>query len=93
MRQFAVILPTYNEMNTDFIQKSVPLLTSFPHLHVIAVDKGSQDGTLEWLKQFKVQILHSDAQMRAQRLNQGILASTSEWILLHHPRSIIDKNG
>lgn len=50
----------------------------------------SQDDTLATIQQFpEVEIVETTASNRAQRLNVGIEASRGEYILLHHPATLL----
>ena len=88
--KISVVIPTYNEIATGYLQRSVPRLCQSPHIELIVVDRYSSDGTLEFLQNFPLKLINSKANTRAERLNEGLHASTGEWVLLHHPRSLLD---
>jgi glycosyltransferase involved in cell wall biosynthesis len=88
----SVIIPTFNEMQNHYLQKSLPILTQ-TNAQIIVVDSFSTDGTTDFVKQYPVTLLQHDTTSRAGRLNAGIQAATGEMILLHHPRSVLPLNG
>ncbi len=90
MRYVSVVLSTFNEINTGYIEKSLTQLCRFENFEIIVVDGGSYDGTLELLKKFPIRLIHSEAKTRSGRLNQGIAVASHLWVLLHHPRSLLD---
>ena len=86
----SIIIPTHNELSSNYIQRSFKLLASLPEIEVVIVDSNSTDGTRELADQYNFKIVESTSNSRAGRLNQGIKASSYKMILLHHPRSILD---
>lgn len=88
-----IIFSTHNEMELGYLQKSIPLLSEFKDIHITVVDKESNDGTVQFLESYPVEIISTKVNSRAGRLNIGINSSSSAMILLHHPRSILSKEG
>jgi hypothetical protein len=87
----SVILPTYNEIRHDLLEKILRNLERAPWLEVIAVDSGSTDGTLAVLRRFPfVKVLEVGPANRAFRLNRGAESASGEILFLHHPRSLPD---
>lgn len=89
----SVILPTYNEMALGFLPKIIAALTSCSDVEIIVVDRNSSDGTSEWLKEQPVQLISTEENSRASRLNIGVSKACGEIILLHHPRSILEPSA
>ena len=89
----SIIIPTHNEIKNNFIQKSFKLLSTVKNIEVIVVDTNSTDGTKELAKHHGHIVIETDTNSRAKRLNIGIKAARGEYILLHHPRSLLDKDG
>ncbi len=90
----SVIVPTFNEINSNYIQKIFPRLAKLSHqIEVIVVDSYSTDGTYEFTKEFDFKVLQIETSSRAVRLNAGIKEAKGDLILLHHPRSVIEEKG
>ncbi len=85
----SLVLPTYNEMNSGFVQQICESLRDYPEIEKIAVDRSSTDGTVEFLKSKGFQVLTTTANSRAARLNIGIEKSQGQLIVLNHPRSVM----
>ena len=85
----SIIIPTFNEIKNGYIQKNFPLLKNTNDVEVICVDSKSCDGTVELINQYGFKLIQIDSTSRAARLNAGILESTGDMILLHHPRSLL----
>ena len=96
--KLSIIIPTFNEIKNDYIQKSFPLLheivqTEPNQIEVLIVDSHSQDGTIELAKKYNFKVITCETTSRAYRLKLGIENSQGEKILLHHPRSLLTKQG
>lgn len=89
----SIIIPTFNEVKNQYIQRSFPLLATLEDVEIIIADAGSSDETLNWAKKFDFQILHTQKNSRLARIQAGIKAAQGEMILMHHPRSIVSKEG
>lgn len=89
----SIILPTYNESRTGYLQ---PVLQSFSAMNgceVIIIDGGSEDGTLEQLQQSPWRIVQLPGSSRSARLQRGLELSRGEIVLLHHPRSLLESSA
>lgn len=93
MRQFSVILPTHNEMNSNLFKEILSRLCQYNNFELIIVNYGAEDNQINLLKSYPVKLVHSFSHLRATRLNQGIQQASNDWILLHHPRSLLDPEG
>jgi glycosyltransferase involved in cell wall biosynthesis len=91
--KISVVLPTYNEMSTGFIQQIAEVLSHYPEIEKIAVDRRSSDGTREFLEQSGFQVFAVENNTRAGRLNAGIAKASGEVVVLHHPRSVVPRAG
>lgn len=85
----SIVLPTFNEMSTGFLSQNLNLLSSVSGIEVIVVDGGSEDGTVEEIKQKGLDVSILENSSRAQRLNLGIEKSQGSMILLYHPRTLL----
>lgn len=89
----SIIFSSYNESQNELFKKSIQLYAelkkSMP-LEIICVDGNSNDGTLDFLKQYPVIIISSEAKNRAQRYNEGSAAAHGNTLILQHPRSFLD---
>lgn len=89
----SIIIPTFNEMKSGYLNKIFPGLSQLDEVEIICVDSFSTDGTYEYLKKFPVTIHQLQTNSRAARLNHGIEKSKGSMLVLHHPRTIIELNG
>ena len=93
--QISIILPCLNEIRHGYLDHIFTnLIAQDGEKEIIAVVSPSDDGTElvldEYASKFpEVQVVRSLAQNRAQRLNDGIIASCGEIILLHHPATLL----
>ncbi len=88
---FSVVLPCFNESRYGYLPRILENLRSQTgQKQLIAVVSPSQDDTLAIIRQFpEVEIIESAASNRAQRLTVGIKASRGEYVLLHHPATLL----
>lgn len=88
---FSVVLPCFNEARHGYLPKILENLSAqVGDKQLIAVVSPSSDDTLDMVRQFpSVEVLESKASNRAQRLNAGIEASRGEFVLLHHPATLL----
>ncbi|MCT4641086.1 MAG: glycosyltransferase [Bacteriovoracaceae bacterium] len=87
-----IILPTFNETKTGLLEKLLQNLNSFKQINIIAVNTHGNDKTLKILKKYNCHIVNTNANSRAQRINEGIKVSKADIVILHHPRSILSKD-
>ncbi|KPQ37594.1 MAG: family 2 glycosyl transferase [Phormidesmis priestleyi Ana] len=102
---FSVVLPCFNESRHGYLPQVLKNLCqqadcqqadcqqadgqAVPN-QLIAVVSPSQDETLEIIRQFPtVEVITTNATNRAQRLNVGIQASRGDYVLLHHPATLL----
>lgn len=83
-----IILPTFNGIISKEETSYFESLASKYNLIIVnsGLDQFSKD------LQAKAQIIHTQTQSRAARINEGIKLSHNEIILLHHPRSVLAEN-
>ena len=88
---FSVVLPCFNEARHGYLPEILKNLSEQAgDKQLIAVVSPSEDDTLSIIQQFPVvNIIESTASNRAQRLNIGIEASRGEFVLLHHPATLL----
>ncbi|PZO09365.1 MAG: glycosyl transferase [Leptolyngbya foveolarum] len=88
---FSVVLPCFNEARHGYLPKILANLSAqIGDKQLIVVVSPSSDDTLDIVRQFPlVEVLESEASNRAQRLNAGIEASRGEFVLLHHPATLL----
>ncbi len=87
----SIVIPTLNEGRSNYFRK---VLKSIPkEAELIIVDSLSCDGTAEIAKEYADKFIQTDTQSRSARLNLGIEAATGEWIVLHHPRSVLSEDA
>lgn len=88
---FSVVLPCFNESRYGYLPRILENLRSQTGpKQLIAVVSPSHDDTLATIQQFpEVEIIETTASNRAQRLTIGIEASRGDYILLHHPATLL----
>ena len=88
---FSVVLPCFNESRHGYLPEILEnLCEQAGSKQLIAVVSPSADDTLAIIQQFPaVEIIETNATNRAQRLNVGIKASRGEFVLLHHPATLL----
>ncbi|MBD2187464.1 glycosyltransferase [Pseudanabaena mucicola] len=96
--RLSIILPCLNEVRHGYLERIISNLinqnTDKHTLEIIVVVSDSEDGTDLIIENYAarspdIQILRSQSKNRAQRLNDGIAASTGDVILLHHPATLL----
>ncbi|MGB5914380.1 MAG: glycosyltransferase, partial [Phormidesmis sp.] len=88
---FSVVLPCFNELRHGYLPKILEnLCAQKGNKQLIVVVSPSEDNTLGVIQQFpQVEVIETDASNRAQRLNLGIAASQGDYVLLHHPATLL----
>jgi cellulose synthase/poly-beta-1,6-N-acetylglucosamine synthase-like glycosyltransferase/spore germination protein YaaH/peptidoglycan/xylan/chitin deacetylase (PgdA/CDA1 family) len=81
-----VLIPAYNEENVIVQTVQSVLLSDLSDIHVIVVDDGSSDGTLELLestfgKNHNVQIIHQVNRGKAAALNNALSHANTEFVV------------
>ncbi|EDX87163.1 glycosyl transferase, group 2 family protein [Synechococcus sp. PCC 7335] len=92
---FSVVLPCFNESRHGYLPQILENLRSQSGpKQLIAVVSPSQDDTLAIIQRFpEIEIIQTTASNRAQRLNVGIEASKGEYVLLHHPATLLPEDN
>ena len=90
---FSVVLPCFNESRHGYLPRILEnLCAQAGEKQLIAVVSPSADDTLAVIQRFPdIEVIESVAKNRAQRLNVGIEASRGEFVLLHHPATLLPK--
>jgi GT2 family glycosyltransferase len=92
-RAISIIFSSYNESQNELFKKSIifysELKKSIP-IEIICVDGSSNDGTLDFLKQYPVTIISSESKNRAERYNEGSITAQGDLLIIQHPRSFLD---
>ncbi|HAC65945.1 MAG TPA: glycosyltransferase [Cyanothece sp. UBA12306] len=90
MNIVSIIIPVINEENT--ITKTLKILKLNKNIEVIVVDGGSQDNTVQLVKDMGVKIIHSKQPGRAVQMNQGSLLATGNILLFLHSDTILPQD-
>ena len=93
MPKLSVVIPTLNEKENPYFLKILESWLGHEEIEVIVSDGGSVDDTFSCCSRFNVKYLSNKTTSRAERINLGIRESSSEMILLQHPRSLVSKEG
>ncbi len=99
--QLSIILPTFNEIKLGILPKLLEAFEGINSFEMILVDRMSDDGTVEFIKSHplfqtntnKLKLIKTISNGRGKRLQEGFQISQGRIILLHHPRSILTKEG
>ncbi len=89
----SVIVSLFNESCNPYFYKIISCFKSDTFFDLILVDGGSTDQTLSFLEKEGLSFYQLPDSTRAARLNLGLQKACSEFILLHHPRSLISPLG
>ncbi|MGQ9865768.1 MAG: glycosyltransferase [Pseudanabaenaceae cyanobacterium] len=87
----SVLLPLVQELRHGYLPRILANLTAQAgDWEIVAAVSPSTDGTAELVATYPpVRVLHCSARNRAQRLNAALAASTGEYVLLHHPATLL----
>jgi glycosyltransferase involved in cell wall biosynthesis len=87
----SIVLPCLNELRHGYLPRILAnLMAQRGEREILAVVSPCRDDTLTLIRQYpEVQVIETEVQNRAQRLNVGIAASQGEVILLHHPATLL----
>jgi len=91
--KLSVVLPIKNEMSYGYLKLILGVLKPIKNIELIWVSGPSSDGTVEFLKDHKQNVIETNINSRGGRLNVGIRKAQSEFVLLHHPRSLLTSEG
>lgn len=88
----SVIIPTLNEIQHGYIDRILKFWSNFQKdFEIIVVDSGSTDETLKTVEKYKfVRVIKSNKKNRPGRLNDGAKVANGNFILFHHPVSLLD---
>lgn len=93
-RRISLIVPAYNEAKTirNCIQSLLKL--NYPNYEVVVIDDGSTDGTFEEVSQCEgVKIIRQLNQGKPSALNNGIQASSGEFIVTVDADTVIENDA
>ncbi|MBT6703678.1 MAG: glycosyltransferase family 2 protein [Gammaproteobacteria bacterium] len=91
--QFSVIIPTLNE-STSLVHSLKELLTTIENpsqVEIILCDGGSDDDSLQRVKQFPLTILNSP-KGRALQMNAGAQQAKGDWLVFLHADTRLPEN-
>lgn len=89
----SVVLPTLNESKTGYLPRILTQFSQRSDCELICVDGGSTDNTVSLIERSNARLFKTHIRSRAGRFNKGIEAATFNLVLLHHPRSHIERKG
>ncbi len=91
--QFSIIIPTLNE-STSLVHSLKELLTTIENpsqVEIILCDGGSDDDSLQQVKQFPLTILNSP-KGRALQMNAGAQQAKGDWLVFLHADTHLPEN-
>ncbi|MDA9189600.1 glycosyltransferase [bacterium] len=96
--KMTVIFPVFNEMKSPFFKNTLLIYDQWglfdnQGLEFIFVDGASQDDTTSLIKAYSSNIISLPNSNRAQRIIKGVSSASAPIILLHHPRSVLEKGS
>ncbi|MHA7646491.1 glycosyltransferase [Nitrosopumilus sp. S4] len=91
----SIVIPVYN--SEKFLRESIEsaLNQTYPNIEVIAVNDGSNDGSLEILKEYadKIIIINQENLGLAKAANSGITKMSGTWLKWLSPDDILEPNA
>jgi hypothetical protein len=91
--QVSVIFPVVGSDIQFYLRDSLAQFSHDPRIEVICVDVTSSPILENLCRTHGIHYLRSRSQKRADRLTEGIAAAKGNWIVLHHPRSFLEKDN
>jgi len=93
MVNLSIVIPTFNEQKNQYFLNILKLLKKFKDVEIIVSDGGSTDDTRKICEDYNVIFHETKTSSRAKRIKVGINVAKSEYVLIHHPRSLLDESG
>lgn len=90
MIQISIVIPTRRENDESYLLKMASHYPEDPRFEYLVVDTETSPELLNKIKRSDFSILRTKLQTRAERLKFGWDKAQGEWILFHHPRSLLD---
>ena len=86
----SLIIPTFQEESNLFYRETLATYSSLKlNKELIVVDGGSKDATVKMARDYGAKVIVGEGFTRAAKLNSGLTEASGEWIVLHHPRSVL----
>lgn len=85
MPKITVIMPSLNVAKYISVCMDSILAQTLPDIEILAIDAGSDDGTLEILQKYatidgRIKVIHSDRKSYGYQLNMGIALAAGEYV-------------
>jgi len=93
VNKISVIIPVKEEMKLQFHRKIIESYKAFPNCELLWVIGPNNDGTYEDLIEHQQQVIQTNSNSRAERINAGIKATEQSLVLVNHPRSFLSTNS
>ncbi len=91
--KISIVIPTRNENDDSYLLKMSALYPSSADLEYLVVDTGTEESVLKSIKRSDFNILKTELQTRAERLQQGFDKAKGALIVFHHPRSLLNQEA
>lgn len=86
----SLVFPVLDDVAHGYLERNLRALSTLSHCEMIVVDGGSADATRELARHHGARCVALERSNRAQRINRGIQESQGTWVVLVHPRSLLD---
>jgi glycosyltransferase involved in cell wall biosynthesis len=86
----SLVFPVLNDVAHGYLERNLRALSKLSHTEMICVDGGSADATSALAQRHGARCIVLEHSNRAQRINRGIQESQGTWVVLVHPRSLLD---
>ncbi len=91
--KISFVIPTRRENDESYLMKMAEKYPESPMIEYIIVDTETPEAFFDKLKRSDFNILRTKLQARSERLNAGLKASSSDFIVFHHPRSLLSADA
>lgn len=90
----SVIIPVYQEGQNQIFKDALMLLSMFKNIEVLCIGKGLDYQTKKIVERFpNASYFPTILNSRADRLNDGLKLAEGKFVIFHHPRSRLTRDG
>lgn len=92
-KKISIVIPTRAENDDSYLLKIAASYPQHPSMEYVVVDTETEPSFLSKIKRSDFNILRTELQTRAERLDFGFKNSEGDLVVFHHPRSLLDPKG